>query len=261
MQRNPTSALHLLSTYYVPDSTYLLLRLYNGTLKTVLLFSPFRKWYEMEACQMQAKLSERERRDVCLLSALLQSQALPTARDATGALAMHVAWVSPGPAASVVSGGLTLAVNPLTGLFRECFLLCFTTFITLLFHISYPWRERSVHGLASSISTRQSEWVSQRTSSWGTPLPKIITSLRIKWATHCLPHPRWPQPSFAPSPFPSFISCIPLSMLLISIQPRGSLCVPQSHGSHPISSPSTWLRCLCQVSASPTLLPSISYFS
>lgn len=80
---------------------------------------------------MQAKLSERERRDVCLLSTLLQSQALPTARDATGALAMHVAWVSPGPAASVVSGGLTLAVNPLTGLFREMF-------SPLLHHFHHP---------------------------------------------------------------------------------------------------------------------------
>ena len=61
-------------------------------------------------------------------SALLQSQALPTAPHAKAALNMDTAGV---PQSRHIRGlwALTLAINPFTGLFRDCFLLCFITFI------------------------------------------------------------------------------------------------------------------------------------
>ena len=98
----------------------------------------------------------QERKTGCVSrSALLQSQALPTAPHAKAALNMDTAGV---PQSRHIRGlwALTLAINPFTGLFRECFLLCFITFIFFFKHQLKSLPVYSPHGSQSEFPNLRS---------------------------------------------------------------------------------------------------------
>ena len=133
--------------------------------------------------------------------------------NAKGARNMNVAWVSPEPSTSLVSGGLTLAINPFTGLFRECF-SPLLHHLHLLFHVSYPWCELHLKSTALPVHPPcSSQFPNVRQVG---ALPCLKSSLHLGWngqhtAYHIpgdLQRP-WHHPPFpASSPVSLFLDCL-----------------------------------------------------